>query len=140
MVGNVKTVKLKNKTTQVLLNEEVLDFKHYYDDEFTELDPQLVKDGMSNEATSLDDFDVYDTVLIPIDASVLSTRWGHRLKEELVKSRLVVRGFEQLWTEAFTCSPTPSLSTPADSAYTCIVMQLEHHNWRCIHCVPARCT
>ena len=28
-----------------------------------------------------------------------------------MKSRLVVRGFEQLWTDAFTASPTPSLTT-----------------------------
>ena len=112
LVGTTKDILVKDKRTRVLLNEEVIDTATYLDDENQYLDPTLVVEGINNEAESLDTFDVYDKVpLASATTKVLSTRWVHKLKEILVKSRLVVRGFEQLWTDAFTASPTPSLTT-----------------------------
>ena len=67
---------------------------------------------MVTEASSIDSFDVYETV--PLERAtgrILSSKWVHRLKETICKSRIVVRGFEQMWTEALTSSPTPSLTT-----------------------------
>jgi hypothetical protein len=56
---------------------------------------------METESTSIDSFDVYETApLEQATGKILSSKWVHRLKETICKSRIVVRGFEQLWTEA----------------------------------------
>ena len=112
MVGTTRDLLINDKRTRVLLNEDVTETATYLDEDRQYLDPELVKEGISTEAEALDDFDVYDRVpLTSATTEVLSTRWVHKLKEILVKSRLVVRGFEQLWTDALTASPTPSLTT-----------------------------
>ena len=69
---------------------------------------------METEASSIDSFDVYETA--PLEQAeghrILSSKWVHRLTETICRSRILVRGFEQLWTEALTSSHTPSLTTP----------------------------
>ena len=56
-------------------------------------------------------FDVFELTEPPTDQRVLSTGWVHRWKGDTVKSRLVVRGFERLFTGAETCAATPALTT-----------------------------
>ena len=68
-------------------------------------------EGIKNEVESLQHFDVFELTGPPPDQRVLSTRWVHRWKGDTVKSRLVVRGFEQLFTGAETCAATPALTT-----------------------------
>ena len=92
LVGTTRTIKKNNTDQTVLLNEEVqTDWSSYFDENFEELEPQLVKEGILSETESLTNFDTYVTVpLSSATTKVLSTRWVHEMKELLVKSRLVV--------------------------------------------------
>jgi hypothetical protein len=111
MVGTVKGLSKEPTSKQILLNEDVTEAKWhtgYFDELGEEIDYDLVLQGMETEATSIDSFDVYETApLEQATGKILSSKWVHRLKETICKSRIVVRGFEQLWTEALTSSPTP---------------------------------
>ncbi len=86
---------VKYERTIELLNEEVTETATYLDVENSYMDPTLVVEGINAEYESLDTLDVYDKVpLASATTKVLSTRRVRKLKEILVKSRLVVRGFE----------------------------------------------
>jgi hypothetical protein len=116
LVGTIKQVKRSNdKRFKVLLNEDHMDWTSYWDEESNELDPTLVKEEITTEVLSLDNFDVYALQLVaerPQGSTVLSTRWVLKLEDmALVKARLVVRGYEQAFTDTLTSSPTPSLTT-----------------------------
>ena len=113
-VGILKKVKIgkkdkKDEETEVLLNEELEELAWNQE---TALDPILTQQGIVREAESITDFDVYDKVpLRNVTKPILSTRWVLKQKDIEVKARLVVRGFEQAFTDAETASPTPSLTT-----------------------------
>ena len=68
---------------------------------------------MTEEPESLTSFETY--LPIPVEKAttpILSSRWVHKLKHfATVRSRMVVRGFEQVWTDLLTASPTPALTT-----------------------------
>ena len=95
--------------TEILLNEEMEELAWNQE---TALDPTLTQQGIAKEAESITAFEVYDKIpLKNVTKPVLSTRWVLKQKDTEVKARLVVRGFEQAFTDAETASPTPSLTT-----------------------------
>jgi hypothetical protein len=77
LVGTTRTIKKNNTDQTVLLNEEVqTDWSSYFDENFEELEPQLVKEGILSETESLTNFDTYVTVpFSSATTKVLSTRY-----------------------------------------------------------------
>ena len=114
-VGVMKKVKMTKKDkkgteeSEILLNEELEELAWNQD---IPLDPEATLKGMLKEAESITDFNVYDKVpLSTVKGPVLSSRWVMKPKGIEVKARVVVRGFEQAFTDVETASPTPSLTT-----------------------------
>ena len=117
-INNISRITKRGTEQTVELNEdkketELIDLLQKTNYKFPS--DKLAK-GIMAEEKSLQDFEVYTEVTeanLPKGTEILSSRWVHKWKDDSVKSRLVVRGFEQSTdTEASdTYTSTPSLTT-----------------------------
>ena len=92
-LGVTKQIKLRDTDHDVLLNEEPTDITDSINqpNDCDDYPPDLLMQGITDEVTSLLDFDVYQLrKTSECTTKPVSTRWVHRWKNDTVKSRLVV--------------------------------------------------